>query len=794
MDEVVLVKGWKKSANWSFPRGKINKDENDLDCAVREVYEETGYDVRAAGLVKDEKDMKYIEVTMREQHMRLYVFRGVPSDAYFEPKTRKEISKIEWYKLMDLPTLKKNRQHEGSGTDRVSINANKFYMVAPFLNPLKKWIAQQRKKNNRYSSHLAAPPMVAEDPMTEEEQHMNGLGTKLAETAPQAVSDLPEVSVPALVDPTSHLKEMLNIGAPVVQPKAAVHPSHMPQVDTEKSNALLALLRGDSQTLAGPVPQTPFEQISMSPEFQQSPHVSHVRQAQIDQAKPPPPFQPPRQQSQQYGTQPVLQRPQEPAVSPQATTYSHHPAPQVAPYQRTGDPLSRPQGALQQRQGAVPPASALPKLTNHTKALLDVFKGATGMASLPSPPARAPELDGLIGPNNLQRPEMQSQSPPGGIRQASQPLQAAGRGLDSSTVNTRLPAASNSGLESQSLSLMSSRRPQSAQRTSLLELFNQPLTPKATPFATQPSAPVELAATTAHTLTQKPQVSEEDPLFALLRPGIQAASQKPTVAKQPSPREGETSATIKGPLNQPEFAIVSRTTRHGTNEMGRSPLTTSRTLYDPNAPPPMKILTRPEELRPQPPRSPRGIKSTSKRAAKEKPTTKEQVKPFQPQILRRPQTAESSATTSGPQLQSEAVNPQTTSTAAAAAVSPSIPAVDATEKAVPSRKPSQNEAQKQTLLSLFGGGLDTTPRATPLQPSPPRIVSPLTASQLISTNGEVPLSGIDPISTRTSRVGSMASVVSGPGTGRVGGEKRQTGADNKAFLLGYLGRIANQEK
>ena len=53
MDQVVLVKGWKKGANWSFPRGKINKDENDLKCAVREVYEETGFDIQEAGLVKD---------------------------------------------------------------------------------------------------------------------------------------------------------------------------------------------------------------------------------------------------------------------------------------------------------------------------------------------------------------------------------------------------------------------------------------------------------------------------------------------------------------------------------------------------------------------------------------------------------------------------------------------------------------------------------------------------------------------------------------------------------------------
>ena len=92
MDQAILVKGWKKGANWSFPRGKINKDEKDLDCAIREVYEETGYDIRQAGLVPDESQAKFIEVTMRDQNMRLYVFRGVPMDTYFEPKTRKEIS------------------------------------------------------------------------------------------------------------------------------------------------------------------------------------------------------------------------------------------------------------------------------------------------------------------------------------------------------------------------------------------------------------------------------------------------------------------------------------------------------------------------------------------------------------------------------------------------------------------------------------------------------------------------------------------------------------------------------
>lgn len=92
MDEVLLVKGWKKGASWSFPRGKINKDERDLDCAVREVYEETGFDLAAAGLVEAEDKTKSIEVTMREQHMKLFVFTGVPKETSFAPRTRKEIS------------------------------------------------------------------------------------------------------------------------------------------------------------------------------------------------------------------------------------------------------------------------------------------------------------------------------------------------------------------------------------------------------------------------------------------------------------------------------------------------------------------------------------------------------------------------------------------------------------------------------------------------------------------------------------------------------------------------------
>lgn len=86
LDQCVLVRGMRSSASWSFPRGKINQDERDEDCAVREVLEETGFD--ASDMVQAED---FIEITMKNQNMKLYIIPGVPLDTVFEPRTRNEI-------------------------------------------------------------------------------------------------------------------------------------------------------------------------------------------------------------------------------------------------------------------------------------------------------------------------------------------------------------------------------------------------------------------------------------------------------------------------------------------------------------------------------------------------------------------------------------------------------------------------------------------------------------------------------------------------------------------------------
>ena len=37
MEKCLLVRGWKATSGWGFPRGKVSKDESDAECAIREV-------------------------------------------------------------------------------------------------------------------------------------------------------------------------------------------------------------------------------------------------------------------------------------------------------------------------------------------------------------------------------------------------------------------------------------------------------------------------------------------------------------------------------------------------------------------------------------------------------------------------------------------------------------------------------------------------------------------------------------------------------------------------------------
>ena len=298
MDQVVLVKGWKKNANWSFPRGKINKDEEDLVCAMREVYEETGFDIEKAGVVPESRNVMSIEIAMREQHIRLFVFRGVPMDTHFEPRTRKEISKIQWWKLSDLPTMKKIKQQQGEARgEDLATNANKFYMVAPFLGPLRRWTSQQKKQDARKGmdgqkngTSIEGVTVADIDPFTEDRlssisprDHPSNLPSMERALQPKHSSEvLGEVS--STLDGSERLKSLLR-----VPPPAAMHESSLsfdiqktrsPQ--NHKADVLLEIAKASNPLGHVKSAVTPLEQSMETPvlpiSVTEEPYVHHPRQ------------------------------------------------------------------------------------------------------------------------------------------------------------------------------------------------------------------------------------------------------------------------------------------------------------------------------------------------------------------------------------------------------------------------------------------------------------------------------------------------------------------------------------
>jgi 8-oxo-dGTP pyrophosphatase MutT (NUDIX family) len=125
LDKVLMVRGWTSSSSWTFPKGKINQDEEECSCAVREVLEETGFD--CSSLIQP---TVYIEVIMRgEQSNRLYIITNIPETTEFCPRTRKEIGDIKWHRLTDLPGYKQ----QGKKINKQEDLNTKYFMISKIV-------------------------------------------------------------------------------------------------------------------------------------------------------------------------------------------------------------------------------------------------------------------------------------------------------------------------------------------------------------------------------------------------------------------------------------------------------------------------------------------------------------------------------------------------------------------------------------------------------------------------------------------------------------------------------------
>lgn len=133
LENALLVQGYLAKSGWGFPKGKVNEDEAPHDCAVREVLEETGFDIKNR-ICKD----VYIEQKITDQLVRLYIIPGVSKDTKFNPKTRKEIRNIEWFPVEKLPC----HRNDMTPKSKLGLAPNKFFMAIPFIRPLREWISR----------------------------------------------------------------------------------------------------------------------------------------------------------------------------------------------------------------------------------------------------------------------------------------------------------------------------------------------------------------------------------------------------------------------------------------------------------------------------------------------------------------------------------------------------------------------------------------------------------------------------------------------------------------------------
>ncbi|GAB1320798.1 mRNA-decapping enzyme subunit 2 [Madurella fahalii] len=560
MDSTVLVKGWKKGANWSFPRGKINKDEDHLDCAIREVYEETGFDIRAAGLVPKDDEVKYIQISMREQQIRLYVFRNVPMDTVFQPKTRKEISKIQWYKLSELPAFRKKSNNYDDAA--AASNANKFYMVAPFLVPLKKWVVQQKKKdaaraaaaNN--SQPAIQPEIPVEEPLTEDD-----IG---AQTEPVAAPSNDTPAIETLEGATLELQRLLKVQPPTqgvqMTPSAALHP--------DKGEALMAILQKKatltpSEQAHQPdtrLPHTPFDHTYSSAPEPQSPHHHHSTHRLPDpNPQPPPTFTlptstahsvspryfnqtrvPAQVQPQVYGPNPFMNAAQQPRKEP-VLVHPQPLPPQVQQSRLTRGILSTPavpetagqagQGGPQTQQGgantftgnrydAYAPqqqsAKSVP-LTGHAMALLNTFKNN---ANNESKPTSQPSQDGAALQANNQH---QQHHIPWTNLPATQSSNPAAQFLPHHMAPVAQPRTSPRAMQHPEVSNTIPRHTQlpDSHRSALLDMFKR----------SGPRSPL------SNEITMKPRNAQDGPGFARSAqpgsPGYKTSSTANAMASAP---------------------------------------------------------------------------------------------------------------------------------------------------------------------------------------------------------------------------------------------------------------------
>jgi len=169
---------------YNFPKGKVNQGEPGVKCAIREVWEEIGMDIKE--LIREEC---IIEYSVKKEQKTFYVVSGVNENYKFNPNhnTRGEIGSIVWMSLKEF----ENR-----------VNEDKFSLVKPFFKPLKRFIEiyNEKVKSKQVNGNVA----VADDDLDNAvvQQRMEDLFNKS-----QNLNESPEVEAKSQAKSTDEIDQ-----------------------------------------------------------------------------------------------------------------------------------------------------------------------------------------------------------------------------------------------------------------------------------------------------------------------------------------------------------------------------------------------------------------------------------------------------------------------------------------------------------------------------------------------------------------------------------------------------------
>lgn len=141
-----------KSGVWSFPSGKLEAGEREVDCATREVWEEINLDISPCI-----DETQYVSAGSADSGgtVKLFIIGSLPAGlAGCKPNVKKEVAKIAWIPTRKLPGW----AHDDLGDSKLKFLGN----VQRFAPKLKRWLESVVAAGG---SGKAAPQTTATAPL-----------------------------------------------------------------------------------------------------------------------------------------------------------------------------------------------------------------------------------------------------------------------------------------------------------------------------------------------------------------------------------------------------------------------------------------------------------------------------------------------------------------------------------------------------------------------------------------------------------------------------------------------------